>query len=202
MKNRYSFLIFLSLFLLSSFLIWKGFEQPGLGTVTKPELKTISAPSPVKENVLGVNDSSVSAETNKNLVQVTKVVDGDTIDVLIGGQKKSVRLIGINTPETVDPRRPVQCFGKEASNETKRLLEGKQVLLTKDVSEVDKYNRLLRLVYLPLENGQLLFVNDYLVREGFANNYTYPPDIKFDSQFRQAEQEAREQKRGLWSKCK
>ena len=196
MKKGHSFLLFLALFLLSGFLIWKGVEQSHFSPVQISN----PTPSPIS-NVLGIQESSLSAEVREKLVPVVKVVDGDTIDVEIDGQKKSVRMIGINTPETVDPRRPVQCFGKEASNETKSLLTGKKVILTKDVSETDKYDRLLRLVYLPLDNGQLLFVNDYLVREGFAQNYTYPPDIKFDAQFRQAEDEARNAKKGLWGKC-
>ncbi len=129
---------------------------------------------------------------------VTKVIDGDTI-ILENG--KTVRFVGIDTPETVDPRRPVGCFGKEASNETKSLLTGKVVILQKDVSDTDKYGRLLRLVFLPLENGQILFVDDYLVREGFARVYTYPPDIKFDSQFREAEAQAKNAKKGLWASC-
>lgn len=129
---------------------------------------------------------------------VTKVVDGDTI-VVSGNQ--TVRLIGIDTPETVDPRRPVGCFGKEASNKTKELLSGKQVILQKDVSETDKYKRLLRYIYLPLPDGQTLFVNDYLVREGYAKVLTYPPDVKYNERFRQAETEARENIRGLWGKC-
>lgn len=201
MKSGYSALIFLTLFLFSTFLIWQGIRQSDFPKVFEQVSYPLAKPSDLPDQILGVQESSSAAENIKNLVSVVKVVDGDTIDVQINGQKKTIRLIGINTPETVDPRRPVQCFGKEASNETKRLLTGKQVYLTKDVSESDKYDRLLRFVYLPLENGEMLFVNDYLVRQGFANNYPYPPDIKFDDQFRLAEKEAKEQKRGLWSAC-
>lgn len=132
---------------------------------------------------------------------VTKVVDGDTIEVNINGKIFKVRYIGIDTPETKDPRRPVECFGKEASNENKKLVEGKEVILQKDVSNTDKYNRLLRYVYLLLENGSLLFVNDYLIREGFATALTYPPDVKFTEQFLQAQQEAKMNKKGLWARC-
>lgn len=131
-------------------------------------------------------------------VFVTKVIDGDTIEIE-GGQ--SVRLVGIDTPETVDPRRPVGCFGKEASNEAKSLLTGREIIMQKDITDTDKYNRLLRYIYLPLENGQILFVNDYLVREGYAKVYTYPPDVKFNEQFLQAERQARENLKGLWKKC-
>jgi len=134
---------------------------------------------------------------------VTKVVDGDTIVVSLGGNnEQTVRLIGIDTPETVDPRRPVGCFGKEASNKAKELLSEKEIILQKDVSETDKYRRLLRYVFLPLPDGRILFANDYLVREGFAKVLTYPPDVKYNEQFRQAEREAREDNRGLWGKCK
>ena len=75
------------------------------------------------------------------------------------------------------------------------------MVLQKDVSEVDKYNRLLRYVFLSLDGGQLLFVNDYLVREGFAQVLTYPPDIKYNEQLREAEKSAKENKKGLWGSC-
>lgn len=130
--------------------------------------------------------------------QVAKVVDGDTIEISTG---QTVRFIGIDTPETVDPRRPVGCFGKEASNETKSLLSGKEIILQKDISEVDKYKRLLRLVYLPLTNGETLFVNDYLVRQGFAKAKAYPPDVRYEKQFFNAQEQAKKDKKGLWGRC-
>lgn len=142
--------------------------------------------------------TSATAGLQGERTVVSKVVDGDTLELVSG---KTVRFIGIDTPETVDPRRPVGCFGKEASNETKGLLSGKEVILQKDVSDTDKYGRLLRLIFLPLPNGQILFVNDYLVREGFARVLTYPPDVKYNEKFRQAENEAKENKRGLWGNC-
>lgn len=157
----------------------------------------IPSQSPTLESVpVATNSAVVGIDTEMSLV--TKVVDGDTI-VLDSG--KAVRFIGIDTPETVDPRRPVGCFGKEASNESKSLLLGKEVILQKDVSDTDKYGRLLRLVFLPLDEGRILFVNDYLVREGFAKVYTYPPDVKFNEQFTEAEKEAKDNKRGLWGRC-
>lgn len=133
------------------------------------------------------NQATPSAQT----VKVTRVVDGDTIEIE-GGQK--VRYIGIDTPETVDPKKPVQCFGKEASNKNKELVENKQVRLEKDVSETDQFGRLLRYVYI-----DDVFVNDYLVRNGFAHSSTFPPDVKYQSQFLEAEKEARENGRGLWA---
>ena len=131
-----------------------------------------------------------TAAANQEIFKVAHVVDGDTIK-LDNGQV--VRYIGIDTPETVDPRKPVQCFGKEASNKNRELVEGKEVKLIKDVSETDKYGRILRYVYI----GDV-FVNDYLVRQGYAHSYSYPPDIKHQDQFKQAEEEARNNKRGLW----
>ncbi len=124
---------------------------------------------------------------------VTRIVDGDTIE-LENGQK--VRYIGIDTPETVDPRKPVQCFGEEAKTKNEQLVLGKTVRMVKDVSETDKYGRLLRYVYV-----DDIFVNDYLVREGFARAATFPPDVKFADQFLTAEREARDNNRGLWNSC-
>ncbi len=149
----------------------------------------------------GTQAPIVSTSSSGLSVKVTKVVDGDTIEVDLNGNLKRVRLIGINTPETVDPRRGVQCFGHEASSETKLLLNGQSVVLEKDVSEHDKYDRLLRYVYLPRSDGTMLFVNDYLVRVGYAQVSSYPPDVKYQTRFVQAEEEARNKKLGLWGKC-
>ncbi len=137
---------------------------------------------------------SPAASVPSGFVLVTRVVDGDTIEV--GGQK--VRYIGVNTPETVDPRRPVQCFGHEASEFNKSLVEGRAVRLVRDISETDKYGRLLRYVYL--EDGT--FVNLALVSGGYAQVNTYPPDVAHAREFQSAQTEARAAGRGLWSSCK
>jgi micrococcal nuclease len=129
-------------------------------------------------------------------VPVTNVVDGDTIDVLIGGQELRVRYIGIDTPETVDPRRPVECFGREASERNRQLVEGKSVGLERDVSETDQYGRLLRYVWV---DGRM--VNAALVEEGYATATTYPPDVRYATMFAALEARAREAGRGLWSAC-
>lgn len=146
--------------------------------------------------------SNVSTDTESNIfsggVLVTKVIDGDTIEIE-GGEK--VRYLGVDTPETKDPRKPVQCFGKEASNKNKELVEGKRVIMEKDITDKDKYDRLLRFVFLPLKDGNRLFVNDYLIREGYAQVLTIPPDVKFGEQFLEAQRKAREQKKGLWDSC-
>lgn len=168
----------------------------------KPKHSPPPQPQPAIVEVKPVATTSAVVGIEGERVLVTQVIDGDTIEIEDG---RIIRLIGIDTPETVDPRKPVQCFGKEAGNETKRLLSGKVVILQQDISETDKYKRFLRYVYLPLDpptgSGQILFVNDYLVREGFARVLTYPPDIRYNEQLRQGETEAREQKRGLWGRC-
>lgn len=140
-----------------------------------------------------------TAPTNPNIVlaKVIKVVDGDTIVVDLGsGNIKTVRYIGIDTPETVDPRKSVQCFGKEASAKNKELVGGGTVGLEKDISETDKYGRLLRYVY----SGDL-FINQLLVAEGYAHSSSYPPDIKYQDKFKAAEQQAKTNSKGLWGSC-
>jgi len=127
-------------------------------------------------------------------VKVTRIVDGDTIEIESG---KKVRYIGINTPETHSPTKGVECYGMEASLKNKELVERKMVRLEKDVSETDKYDRLLRYVYV-----DDVFVNDLLVRSGYAQAATFPPDVKFSEDFKESENIAREQNVGLWSKCK
>lgn len=125
------------------------------------------------------------------LATVVSVVDGDTIKIE-GGEV--VRYIGMNTPETVAPRRPVECYGKEASTKNKELVQGKTVELEKDISERDTFGRLLRYVWI----GDVL-LNEYLVREGFAQVSTYPPDVKYVERLLAAQRLAVEEKKGMWS---
>jgi len=122
----------------------------------------------------------------------TRVVDGDTI-VLDGNEK--IRLIGVDTPETKDPRKPVQYFGKEASEFTKRMVEGKRVRLEYDWQRKDKYGRTLAYIYL--EDGT--FLNAEIIKQGYGHAYTVFP-FKYLEEFRQYEKEARENQRGLWNK--
>lgn len=137
--------------------------------------------------------SSFLSETPSSFEKVKRVIDGDTIELASG---KRVRYIGIDTPETVDPRKPVQCFGREAKTENERLVSGKNIRLEKDISETDKYGRLLRYIYV--DN---VMVNEELVKNGFAHASSFPPDIKHQDRFLLAEKEARENNRGLWRGC-
>lgn len=125
--------------------------------------------------------------------QVIRVIDGDTIEVNIDGQIYKLRYIGIDTPETVHPTRGEEPCGKEASDKNRELVEGKVVRLEKDISETDKYGRLLRYVYV----GDI-FINAELVKLGYAQVATYPPDVKYQDLFLQLQREAREAGRGCW----
>jgi len=122
-----------------------------------------------------------------------KAVDGDTIIVNIAGVKERVRLIGVDTPETKHPRKPVQRFGKEAYNFTWRMVEGKKVRLEFDQNQRDKYRRLLAYVYL--EDGT--FLNAEIIKQGYGHAYTRFP-FRHMQKFRNYEREARIRKRGLW----
>ncbi len=128
---------------------------------------------------------------------VDRVIDGDTVDVLIEGEVVRLRLIGMNTPESVDPRRPVQCFGKEASSTAKELLGGATVLLETDPTQAaqDRYGRTLGYLWFP--DGRLF--NLEMIALGYAHEYTYSSSYKYQSVFREAEADARGEERGLWS---
>ena len=161
--------------------------------ITQSEEERDDEQSP--EPVLGTDAQAIHPE--RISARVIRVSDGDTIQVDFGeGNIKTVRYIGIDTPETVDPRKSVQCFGGEASNINKSLVLNQTVQLEKDVSETDKYGRLLRYVFL----GEM-FVNGYLVEEGFAHSSPYPPDIKYQEDLNAMEEDARVANKGLWGSC-
>lgn len=130
---------------------------------------------------------------------VEEVVDGDTIVVRSMGDRERVRLIGIDTPETVHPTKPVECFGPEASERTKQLLPGgTPVRLVRDVETRDRYGRLLAYVFRASDG---LFVNLDLVLGGFAQSYRFPPNDTLSAQFARAEASARRHRAGMWSEC-
>ena len=130
---------------------------------------------------------------------VERVVDGDTIDVLVGGRQETVRLIGIDAPESVAPTRPVQCFGKEASLHLEAVLpEGTEITLVRDVETRDAYQRLLGYV---VRSRDGLFVNLELVVAGYAAALNYPPNDHYASVIARAEADAVAADRGLWGHC-
>ncbi len=130
---------------------------------------------------------------------VDYVVDGDTVDMTIDGVEERVRLIGINTPETKKPNTPVQCFGPEATAFTRSLLpEGTAVYLERDVEGRDIYGRLLGYTYVA-ESG--VFVNLEIVREGYAQPLTIPPNVAHTTEFVDAARAAEQDNVGLWAAC-
>ena len=130
---------------------------------------------------------------------VAKVVDGDTIDVTVGATRTRIRMIGFNTPESVDPRRPVECFGKEASKHLASLAPvGTPVRLERDAEEHDRYGRTLAYVYRASDG---LFLNLQMVADGYAHVLSIPPNITYAARFREAEGTARDANLGLWSSC-
>jgi micrococcal nuclease len=129
-------------------------------------------------------------------VVVTRVVDGDTVEVELDGAEEDVRYIGVDTPETVKPGEPVGCFGPQASAFNHRLVEGKRVRLVFGAERRDVYGRLLAYVYL---DGR--FVNAELVRRGLARTLTIPPNDRFAGELKRLEIAAARAGRGLWGAC-
>ena len=151
-------------------------------TETRSNSATLLRPSPA---------SSVES------AEVSRIVDGDTIKVILGSRSETIRYIGIDTPETKHPNTPIECFGPEASLFNQKLVSGKRVLLEKDTTNRDRDGRLLRYVWV---EGVGL-VNQILVENGYAQVSSFPPDVKYESILLSAESVAQENKTGLWSAC-
>lgn len=150
--------------------------------------------------VLGARRAPTAPQTGgPGAATVVKVVDGDTIRVRIGRHVESVRLIGVDTPESVKPRSPVECFALEASAHTKELVPpGTAVRLVRDVEARDHYDRLLAYVYRQSDG---LFVNLALAKHGYAAPLTIPPNVAYAADFAAAAADARLSRRGLWAAC-
>ena len=174
-------LILLGLLILSFYLILLGWQQE------KTVVKTQSYEKPTIEAIVPTSESTLTDDVDETFL-VKRVIDGDTVELETGAK---VRYIGINTTEL--HKKIPDCFAEEAYEENRRLVEGKAVILKKDISETDKYGRLLRYVYV---DG--LFVNDHLVRNGFAYSSSYPPDIANQQIFRESQRYAETNKTGLW----
>jgi len=161
----------------------------------KPE---IDEPKENEEKVIQAEETQREQKSELDIYySVVKVVDGDTLSIDIDGQKQTLRLIGIDTPETVHPSKPVECFGREASAKAKEILAGQSIRIEKDTTQgdLDKYGRLL--VYVFLKDGTNF--NMMMIKQGFAYEYTYNLPYKYQQEFKLAEQTAREQKIGLWA---
>jgi endonuclease YncB( thermonuclease family) len=204
--------LFLALFLLSPIALLVGLIKPSLFSKFLPTRKKIglafggltilsfilfgvTAPPTEKKDEAKVENQQVQGEQTtapeapkpEDIAKVTRVIDGDTVELEDG---KRVRLIGIDSSEKGN------CYFQEATNKAKELLEGQEVTLEKDVSETDRYGRLLRYIW----KGETL-INEQLVKEGFASSYSYPPDVKYQDKFLVAQKDARDNNRGLWSSC-
>jgi len=142
-------------------------------------------------------NTDISTTATSTLLHVVDISDGDTIIVSKNCEPITVRLIGVDTPETVDPRKPVQCFGKEASDFTKAHLKGRDITIETDDSQNihDKYGRLLG--YVILADGTNF--NKQLIEEGFAHEYTYKTPYKYQTEFKTAEKNAKDGDKGLWN---
>lgn len=165
----------------------------GLFFSIKLDKKTRTNPSLYPSQTVFASPTSVPIPINLTRVKATKVIDGDTIEL---ADKTRVRYIGINTPELATKTAAAQCFATQSAYINRQLAEGQEIGLEKDVSGADKYGRLLRYIYI---DG--VFINEFLVRQGYARVETIPPDVKYKDLFLSAEKEARENKRGLWKEC-
>jgi micrococcal nuclease len=144
--------------------------------------------------------SNASATTSPNSATMKRVVDGDTIDIAIGGNTERVRLIGINTPETKHPTKGMECFGPEANAYTEQLLpKGTKLRVERDIEARDKYGRLLLYVYIENSN---VFVNLDLVLQGYARPMVFEPNTAHKADFAQAATQAELRNVGLWQACR
>lgn len=180
--------LFSLLFILMIFLTGNSFRN-----LFPKDLQEIIFDSPDRNNndIKGIQSDDI--KPNDETTIITKVIDGDTIET---SDNKKIRYIGIDAPESQDPRKTLECFATEAYEKNKQLVLGKTVRLEKDISETDRYGRLLRYVYV---NDVL--INEMLVKEGFALSTPYPPDIKYQQILDAAEISAKDNIKGLWSSC-
>jgi micrococcal nuclease len=173
--------------------------RPGTPAVASDSAATgtLSASAPAESLEPGPGQAPTG---RTETARVVRIVDGDTIVIDRGRGDEKLRYIGVDTPETKKPNTPVQWMGPEATKYNTSLVSGKSVVLERDVSEVDRYGRLLRYVWVEdaSQPAGWLFVNLALVAAGYAQVVTYPPDVKYVDLYLAAQAEAREAGRGLW----
>ncbi len=182
---------------ISLVLIVIGAFSAGTKWNAEPRTQTASAEASHEEDAsIEVPVEHEESGESATLYRVVKVIDGDTVTIERDGAQETIRLIGIDTPETNDTRTGVQCFGKEATTKLKSVI-GDQVSIETDASqgERDKYKRLLAYIYN--EEGTML--NKYLIAQGYAYEYTYDEPYKYVKEFKAAEADAKKNKRGLWA---
>ena len=172
-------------------------DTPRPTATSTPTPRPTSTPTPRPTSTPTPEPKPARVQPGGPSYPVLEVVDGDTIRIGRNGAEETLRLIGLDTPETKDPRKPVQCFGREASARAKQLLGGERVRIAQDPTQDtrDKYGRLL--VYVWRTDG--MFYNYRTILDGYAHEYTYDVPYQYQAQFRTAEWEARENGRGFWS---
>jgi len=172
-------------------------QQGLLGRELGASAPVVVIPAQAPTPVPAPSTSAANIPAGSSKATVTRVVDGDTIRVNLDGKEITIRMIGLDTPETKDPRKPVQCYGQEASNRAVQLLNGATVYLEVDPTQgtFDAYQRLLSYVWLT--DGRLF--NQLMIDEGYAFEYTYNKPYKYQAAFKNSQRTAREQQRGLWS---
>ena len=161
-------------------------------------LVVLAAAAAGRELLGGNGDGGRTGDGADGEGRVVKVVDGDTIHVIVGGRREKVRYIGVDTPETKHPTKGLQCYGTAAAAFNERLVGGERVRLERDVEERDRYGRLLAYVYRQRDG---LFVNAELARRGYAQPLTIPPDVRHAERFVALAREARTGGHGLWAAC-
>jgi micrococcal nuclease len=158
------------------------------------------APSTVAGSSISPVDTALRPIGATEVARVVRVVDGDTLVIDRGFGNERLRYIGMDTPESVKPGSPVEFMAREASAANAALVDGREVVLETDVSDTDRFGRLLRYVWLREGDGWVL-VNLELVRRGFAQAASFPPDVRWQDEFRQAQRDAREAGLGLWGRA-
>jgi len=181
-------------------LVFGGIWIYALSQPTQPKTESgnIMTPTLAPISPTQSQEQPENKEVEKQEATVIRVIDGDTIEVLVAGKTEKVRFIGVDTPETVDPRKTVQCFGEKASTATKETLTNHIVWLESDSTQGDrdKYSRLLRYVWT--DNGKVDF-GKVLIATGYAYEYTYNTPYKYQADYKQAQLQAEQGKKGLWA---
>lgn len=228
-SKKKQLLLLIAVFIISFILVPSGKADNSSTSQNLAVSNTDSVTTALQETSSSINNSKDEEDINKELsiskikddfndtiientkntfpeATIVRVVDGDTVEVSVEGNTYKLRMIGVNTPETKHPKKGVEFFGKEASAFTTEQLTGKTVYLQKDVSETDKYGRLLRYIWIQrpgtdeptADEIKSLMFNSILVANGYANSSSYAPDIKYQDIFKELERPAREQGWGLW----
>ena len=173
-------------------------DQKNSAQKKERETKTPEEKPKIESGVVGESLLANEEIRKSPTYQVLKVVDGDTIHISYNGKDEKVRFIGLDTPETKDPRKPIQCFGREATAKMTEFAENKNIRLEFDKTqgERDKYGRILAFVYNE-DNKNLAYE---MIRQGYGNEYTYNSNpYKYQNEFKEAARKAREENKGLWA---